>query len=221
MISPLLSATDTTIQPEATKKSALGKDEFMKLLVAQMSAQDPLDPMDNADFSAQLAQFSALEQMQNVNKNIEDLVQLQTSFNNNMSIDLIDKLVTVPGNNLTISEGKPDTVSYELGKEAKSVSIKMYDSSNNLVASVLKGAKTAGLHEYTWDGKDLTGKVLPDGDYTFKVSAVDSADLPVVTRTHQNSKVTGVVFEDGVSYVVTGNDNKIDVKDITSVNSSL
>ena len=191
-----------------------------------MQAQDPLDPMDNADFSAQLAQFSALEQMQNVNKNIEDLIQLQASVNNNMAIDLIDKLVTAPGNNLTIDNGASGsgtvTISYELGKNAASVSIDVFDSANNLVASIADGAQNLGLQEHIWNGKDLSGNILPDGSYTFKVSAVDSSGFPVVTRTFQESKVTGIVFEDGVSYAVTGdNNNKVDVKDITSVNSSL
>ena len=225
MINALSSSTETSTKSSnslsASTNSVMGKDDFMKLLMAQMRAQDPLDPMDNADFSAQLAQFSALEQMQNVNKNIEDLIQLQASINNNMAIDLIDKSVTAPGNNLTITDGKPDSISYELGKDAASVTISIYDSGNNLVASIITGAETAGMQEFIWDGKDLNGNALPDDNYIFKVSAVDSSDLPIVTKTHQKSKVTGIVFEDGISYAVTGNNNKIDMKDIMSVNSTL
>jgi len=224
MIDPLSSSTGTNLQSSsatsALTNGAMGKDDFLKLMVAQMQAQDPMDPMDNADFSAQLAQFSALEQMQNVNKNIEDLILLQSSVNNNMSINLIDKLVASPGDSLTIAEGNPDSITYELGKNAAAVSINIYDSGNNLVASIADGAQTVGLQEHIWDGKDLNGNVLPDGDYTFKVSAIDSFEFPVVTKTYQKSMVTGVVFENGESYVETGN-NKVNVKDIMSVNSSL
>ncbi len=219
-LTPTAQATVNSNASLAESKGIMGKDDFMKLMVAQLQAQDPLDPMDNADFSAQLAQFSTLEQMQNVNKNIEELIKLQTSVNNNMAINLIDKSITAPGNNLTISNGKPDSISYELGKEAKLVSIDIFDPGYNLVASIVNGAQTAGRHEYTWDGTNLNGNVLPDGNYAFKVSAIGSSDFPVVTRTHQKSKVTGIIFEDGISYVVTGN-NKINVKDITSVNSTL
>lgn len=212
--SNLQSNTDLTVPT----KESMGKDDFLKLLVAQMQAQDPLNPMDSADFSAQLAQFSALEQMQNVNGNLEELLLYQASINNNMAINLIDKIITSPGNNLTISDGVPDAVSYELGASAATVTVDIYDSGDNLLASIARGKENAGMQEFNWGGKDSSGNSLPDGNYTFKISARDSAGLPVAAMTFQNSKVTGVVFENGISYAITGdNDTKIDVSDITSV----
>ena len=230
MIASLSSTTESNGQTSTTSSTKtdgiLGKDDFLKLLVAQMKAQDPLDPMGATEFSSQLAQFSALEQMQNVNTNIQNLIQVQESINNNMAINLIGKSITAPGNDLTISNGVSGsgtvTISYELGKNTESAIIDIFDSGNNLVASIVNGAETAGTNNYTWDGKDLNGKILPDGNYTFKVSAVDASGSHVVTRTLQKNKVTGVFFDNEISYVVTENNNdKIDVKDITSVNSSL
>ena len=225
MINSVSSTSGANVQSSAkssgSTNNVLGQDDFMKLLVAQMQAQDPLDPMDSSDFSAQLAQFSALEQMRKVNTNIENLIQVQGSINNNMAVNLIGKSIVAPGNNLTISNGQPDVISYELGKNATSVTISIHDSGNNLVASIVNGAETVGTHNYTWNGKNSNGKILPNGNYTFQVSAVGASGSPVVTRTLQNSKVTGISFVNGTAFVVTENNSKTDVKDITSVNATL
>lgn len=222
MINLLPSILDTNSQLPAglgsTAKHVMGKDDFLKLLVAQMQAQDPLSPMESADFSAQLAQFSALEQMQNVNVNLEDLKQYQVSINNNMTINLIDKNVTAPGNGLLIFDGKADSIFYELGANATSVSVNIHDSDNNLVASIPRGQENAGDHKFTWDGKDFNGKTLPEGSYTFSINAKDNAGSPVAALTYQKSKVTGIGFEDGISYILSG-ENRINVSDIISVNS--
>lgn len=224
MIDTSFYVTEASIKAEATNSASvqktMGKDEFLKLLVAQMQAQDPMDPMESADFSAQLAQFSALEQMQNVNSSIEDLIELQLVTNNNMAVALIDKAVSSPGDNVSIVNGKADPISYELASKAVSVTVNIFDSRNNLVSSHIRGTEGVGLHNFTWDGKDSSGKALPDGNYSFSVTALGNENSPVATRTHQSSRVSSIVFENGISYAITGN-NKIDVKDISSVNSTL
>lgn len=199
--------------------TTMGKDDFLKLLVAQMQAQDPLDPMDSADFSAQLAQFSALEQMTNVNTNLESLILQQANVNNNMAINLIGKTITSPGNGLSISEGTSDPISYELGGNANSVVLDIYDSANNKVASIQRGTETIGTHSFDWDGKDSNGNVLQDGNYTFEITAIDNNGLPVASKEYQKSEVTGVVFENGVAYAIAGN-QKIDLIDIIEISST-
>ncbi len=224
MINALPFTTETnpqsSIEAKSPKKS-MGKDDFLKLLVAQMEAQDPMDPMKSADFSAQLAQFSALEQMFTVNKNLESLILNQASMNNNMAVNLIDKMVTAPGNNLSISNGQPGTISYELGGNAASVTVNIFDSLKNQVASIAIGSESAGIQKFVWSGKSFSGNTLPDGNYDFTISAMDESGLPIITRTSEKSKVTEVVFEDGRSYVITENNNKIDINNLTGVSSTL
>lgn len=211
--------TQSNISSDSPVKKSLGKDDFLKLLITQMQAQDPLDPIKSADFSAQLAQFSALEQMSNVNKNLEDLISYQANMSKNMAINLLGKTVTIPGKDLTISQGQPGTISYELGANAASVTIDIYNSQEVQVASISQKGETAGVHEFAWNGKDFRGNTLPDGSYTFTLSAADNSDLPVPTRTSEKSKVTEVIFENGKNYVITENNNKVDINDITSVGS--
>jgi len=100
-----------TVTKMADDDSALGKDDFLKLLIAQLSAQDPLDPMGAQDFSAQLAQFSGLEQMTNVNSNLEILQKLQTASQNTSSLNLIGKTVESYGNAFSHSANSSETLS--------------------------------------------------------------------------------------------------------------
>lgn len=211
--------TQSDTNSSSSTDKPMGKTDFLKLLVAQMQAQDPLSPMDSADFSAQLAQFSALEQMQNVNTNLESLIQYQVAAINNTALNLIGKTVIATGDGLTITDGKPDTIIYELGGDASSVTINIFDSENNKVASIERGTKSVDTYNYVWDGKDSNGNTLPDGDYTYTLTAIDSSGRPVASKTYQKSKITGVVYEDGVIYAVAGN-SKINVNDITEVSST-
>ena len=91
----------TAASMEPIGNQALGKDDFLKLLIAQLSAQDPMDPMSSSDFSAQLAQFSGLEQMTNVNKNLEKIYQLEMDSQHTSTINLIGKTVSSTGSQLT------------------------------------------------------------------------------------------------------------------------
>lgn len=76
---------------------SLGKDDFLKLLVTQIRNQDPLKPMEGTEFTAQLAQFSSLEQLSNMSKGIDDLLLFQGSLQNTLTTDLIGKQVKVAG----------------------------------------------------------------------------------------------------------------------------
>ncbi len=89
-LTPIPTKNDPNSQVQSDKNS-LGKDDFMTLLVAQLQAQDPTNPMDAQDFSAQLAQFSTVEQMFNVNENLAALQQSQIALNNTSALTLIGK----------------------------------------------------------------------------------------------------------------------------------
>jgi len=98
MIPGVKSIDNTKTIVKMASDEAMGKDDFLKLLIAQLAAQDPLDPMGAQDFSAQLAQFSGLEQMKNVNTNLETIQKLETSSQNNSALNLIGKTVESYGN---------------------------------------------------------------------------------------------------------------------------
>ena len=108
MASNVLSGIDNIINqgvtPKTTTTKTLGKDDFMKLLLAQLKNQDPLKPLDGTDFAAQLAQFSSLEQLSNMNTELKNVSVNQMTMNYAQSVNLIGKnVVTNSGNSLTVN----------------------------------------------------------------------------------------------------------------------
>ncbi len=199
----------------ASAQAPLGKEDFLKLLVAQLSAQDPLNPMDSREFTAQLAQFSALEQMTNVNSSLEDLLKAQQAMGNSSMISLIGKMVDVPGNAVDYTEGKTINLTYSLGAEAASTKIEVYDSAGNLVKT-LSGPGAEGGNLITWNGLDNKGNAAASGIYTFKVLATDVDGKQVNATTFTTGLVTDVLFEDGKAFAVV-NGEQIPAERITRV----
>jgi len=192
-------------QTSAVKKAAgdaMGKDDFLKLLIAQLSAQDPLDPMEAQEFSAQLAQFSGLEQMTNVNSNLEILQKLETALQNTSSVNLIGKIVESYGNTFNHSENAAETLSYSLASDAEVVRIDIFDIEGNQVDVVRLGSQTQGKNNASWDGFDKHGNPLPAGTFSYEVRAENKAGDPVEVDTFSSGLVSDVVFGEDQTYAV-------------------
>lgn len=209
------SAGSTTTTTPASAQSPLGKEDFLQLLVAQLSAQDPLNPMDSREFSAQLAQFSALEQMTNVNKTLEDLVDAQQAMGNSSMISLIGKRVDIPGNSIDHTQGETTNLTYSLGAEASTAKIEIFDSAGQLV-NTLNGPGAKGSNLTIWNGLDSQGKPVGSGIYTFKVQATNSSGKLVTAETFTTGLVTDVLFEEGKAFAVV-NGQKLPAAEITRV----
>jgi flagellar basal-body rod modification protein FlgD len=216
MIEGLIPSTgSTTTTTPAGAQQPLGKDEFLQLLVAQLSAQDPLNPMDSREFSAQLAQFSALEQMTNVNSTLEDLVAAQQAMGNSSMISLIGKLVDIPGNSIEHTQGETTNLTYSLGAEASTTKIEIFDAAGNLV-NTLNGPGAQGSNLAIWNGLDGQGNPVAAGIYTFKIQATNSEGNPVTAETFTTGLVTDVLFEEGGAFAVV-NGQKLPAAQITRV----
>ena len=111
----------------------MDKDAFLNLLVTQLQNQDPLNPTDSVEFTAQLAQFSSLEQLSNVNDNLEQLQNYQASINNSQAVSLIGKDITAKGNALQLKDGGPAGCNFSLDGSAAIVTISLYDSTGEFV----------------------------------------------------------------------------------------
>ena len=191
-----------TITKMADEDSSLGKDDFLKLLIAQLSAQDPLDPMGAQDFSAQLAQFTALEQMTNVNSNLEILQKLQAASHNTSSLNLIGKTVESYGNAFRHSANSSETLSYSLASDAESVRIDIFDITGSQIDMVRVDNQTQGKNNASWDGSDKHGNPLPAGTYSFTVKADNQAGVPIAVDTFSSGLVSDVVFGEDETYVI-------------------
>ncbi len=215
-----ISAMDAITSPVSTQPSRapaeLGKADFLNMLIAQLQHQDPLKPLESTEFTAQLAQFTSLEQLTNINTNLQHLQQDQSSMHDNQAVAFIGKRVDVRGNSLSVKNGSPEQIHFDLGATAQTVLVNIYDSNGNYVRTIESGYRGAGENKLVWDGNDQAGYLLPDGRYSFEVMAADSQGRPVDAVSYVSSRVTGVSFEDQMTYVLT-DDAKYAVGDIRRV----
>lgn len=202
------------------QRKILGKDDFLQLLVAQLKAQDPLSPLDGQEFAAQLAQFSSLEQLTNVNANLLKLQEFNLALANSSALNLIGKRIDVPGNTLQFDGEIGQTLSYSLAGSAAAVSIEIFDSSEALVRTLPLGEQSAGSQQAFWDGTNESGDPVVAGEYTFKVTAVDSESNLIQVETFSTGLVTDVLF-DGEESIAVVNGNEFPVKDISRVSINL
>ena len=216
MIEGIIPSTQsTTSTTPASAQSPLGKEDFLQLLVAQLSAQDPLNPMDSREFSAQLAQFSALEQMTNMNSTLGELVAAQQAMGNSSLISIIGKLVDVPGNSFEHTQGETTNLTYTLGSEADTTKVEIYNAAGILI-NTINGPGAEGSNLAVWNGLDSQGNPLASGFYTFKVQATDASGKLVGAETFTTGLVTDVLFEEGKAFAVV-NGQKLSAEEITRV----
>lgn len=192
-------------QVESSKKDVMGKEDFLHMLVAQLQAQDPLNPMDATGFTAQLAQFSSLEQLHNVNSSIEGLVTSQSIMQNSQAINFMGKTISALGNTIRVENGASTPIEVELSENADSAYINIYDAYGSFVRNLETGALSAGRQSIDWDGVDHLGNQALDGNYTFEVSTIDAQGNNIPTISYTTGIVTGVNFKNGTAFLLTEN----------------
>jgi flagellar basal-body rod modification protein FlgD len=203
----------------ASATNVLGKDSFLKLLITQMKNQDPLSPMDNTAFVAQLAQFSSLEQMQNLNSKIDSALQLGQSMNNANASGLIGREVRASGNSVSLTSGGSADLGYFLSAAADQVTVTVSDSQGNLVRTFAGASGTAGDNSVAWDGLTSSGNRAPAGSYTFKVIATDTSGAAVTATPLVNGVVSGVTYRSGVAYLMV-NGREVPFSDLLEVHAA-
>ena len=205
----ITSALDSTTAAGTTlpafKSNVLDKDDFLHLLITQLQHQDPLNPTDSVEFTAQLAQFSSLEQLGNVNDNLKELKNFQASINNSQAVSLIGKDITAKGSHLRLTDARPVECQFSLDEDAAVAVISIYDHTGEFVKSFEGQKLSAGSQTMTWDGLDKNGNRMADGDYTFEILAADATGRDVGATTFNNGTVDKVIFENNQSYLVSGN----------------
>lgn len=175
----------------------LGKDAFLKLLVTQLQYQDPLDPTENEEFVAQLAQFSQVEQLTTANDSLETLYTAMASMNNASMTQLLGKDVVASGDTFQY-EGKGDyEVMYDAASTATSATVSITDETGKVVWSTEMGGLEAGRGSWTWDGSTINGGTAAAGQYSFTITARDRAGDTVEVAELVHGEIDGMSFETG------------------------
>jgi flagellar basal-body rod modification protein FlgD len=191
-------------------KSLMQKDDFLKLLVAQLQNQDPLNPASNQEFAAQLAQFSSLEQLMEMNSALGDNLQMSgfiaNSVNNSIASTFIGKEVHAVGNQVHLGEEGDPEIRFNQERVSAGTMVKIYNSAGTLVRTLDLGASPGGGLIVEWDGKDGSGNRLPEGTYYTEALAFDYEGNSIATVTFMMGRVTGVRYFDNMARLLIGDE---------------
>lgn len=213
--------TEFTDKKTAGKKNKneMGKDDFIKLMSAQLKYQDPINPMKNEQMAAQLAQFSALEQMVNVNQNLEKMAASAKPQENMMAASLIGKRILTDSTHITYDKKSEPEIKFDLPKSASTVSISILNAKGEVVREIEMPSLKEGRQSIKWNGKANNGLEVPAGDYGFRVAAMDEKNAPMDVKMSSSGLVTGVEFEGGKAMLLVGT-KKIPLEAVSKIEDS-
>ena len=192
------SVTDTTSTTTSLTSSSTSLDQtdFLTLLVAQLEYQDPLDPQDNSEFVAQMAQFSSLEQQIATNDKLDTLLSTNQAIEQLSAYNLLGQTVVTAQDSFTLDD-EPVELGFNLEQSAETVTLAILDSDGAVVATLDVDDVPEGTTYITWDGLDNNGNALPEGEYSCLTTAIYSDNSSEYLTTLQRAEVTGIDTSNG------------------------
>lgn len=198
----------TSIGQQVLENDELGKDAFLTLLTVQLQNQDPMDPVKNEDFVAQLAQFSSLEQLQSINEAVsgssdtQATVDVQRAIEANTAVSLMGKQVEIPTDTVVYGGQGAVELGYSLAGPANRLDLMLFDEGGNLIRTLTETTPEAGIGSVQWDGKDADGRQVDEGSYHLVPSAVNGQGGTVAVSASLAGTVTGVRYDNGVPILI-------------------
>ncbi|TVQ12152.1 MAG: hypothetical protein EA364_09200 [Balneolaceae bacterium] len=188
--------------------STLGKNEFLRLLVAQLRHQDPINPMDGAEFAAQLAQFNTVEQLLNLNAGMENLIvgqdMMSAGLTNTMSASLAGKTVKAVTDSINLEQGSATALTFDVKSPATEFTIQIFNTNGQLVRTETVKADQLSDSSWQWNGLNDSGRRMADGEYRIKVTS-DSGGGPIPAYAMVEGEVSRIRFgSDGIRMLVNG-----------------
>lgn len=159
---------------EAAKKGDLGKNEFLELMIAQLENQNPLEPQDNGAFISQLAEFSALEEMQQISSTVDSFSEQFQSSQALQASAMVGRNVLVPGADSPLLSDGTISGMIDLPSGTSNLSVSILNGSGELVRRIDMGQQFAGSVPFSWDGKNEQGDMMPNDRYTIKAESKTS-----------------------------------------------
>jgi flagellar basal-body rod modification protein FlgD len=200
------------------KNPAMGRDAFLKLLVAQLKNHDPLKPQDNSAFVAELAQFSSLDQSMGVNDRLDQMMLQNQGLANANVVNMVGKVATVKGSLVTTDgSGIGVPVAFSQDRASESTIVQIQDATGKTVRTLDLGSRPTGISKINWDGRSDDGIVQPAGTYAVAIQAKDEDGGTVVVSQETSGTITGVAFDTGYPVLRLSNGVSAPVSDLLRV----
>ncbi len=178
------------------KKDELGQTEFLKLMTAQLNNQDPMEPMSSGEFYTQIAQFSAVSGIQDLQKSFTEVANAMFSSQALQASSMVGRDVLVPGSSQSMSAGSGFSGAVDVPAGSPSVILNIHDAAGTLVRRLDLGNRAAGLADFSWDGRDDKGQPLAAGDYEVRSAArIDGVETAL--GTFLSDRVNSVSIDGG------------------------
>jgi flagellar basal-body rod modification protein FlgD len=195
----------------------LDKDAFMKLMLAQMKNQDPTNPLKSHEMAAQLAQFSGLEQMQNVNTTLTEMLKAQKPNEGFQALNFIGKAVAGDSAKVTRLKGDKDhEFNFTLPADAKDIEIKVKSADGDLVRKIDLHDMKQGDQRYVWNGKTESGSTAPVGEYQFSIEAKSSNGSKLFVKTDFSGVISGISYTKDGPLLMVGSQS-VKLKDVKKI----
>jgi flagellar basal-body rod modification protein FlgD len=189
----LFSPGTTTAPPAAPKPAALGQADFMRLMTEQLKHQDPLKPLSNSEFIGQLAQFSTVQGISDLNTAVGGFGSALTGDQVLKGASLVGHSVLVPSDKLAL-EAEGGASGLVMAPGAGTVNFEITNASGVVVRTVSVDAAGKGELPFAWDGLDANGQRLAPGAYAVKATFVDGGGKATGVNTYVDSVVESVTI---------------------------
>ncbi|HKO88554.1 MAG TPA: flagellar hook assembly protein FlgD [Burkholderiales bacterium] len=190
--------------PQKSAKNADDtEDRFLTLLVAQMSNQDPMNPLDNAQVTSQLAQLSTVKGIEKLNTTVETLMGRVQTSEAMAALSAVGHQVLVKGESIALYDGMA-AAGFELPGDVDALTVKIYDSAGNVLHTAPLGAQKSGIHTFVWDGVTDSGATAVNNTYKFEIEATINGKKVDVTELALG-RIDGVIpNQDEVTFELGG-----------------
>lgn len=192
---------------------------FYKLLVTQLTNQDPMNPLTNQDLSAQLAQFSTASGVQGMQQSMATLTAQLAQTQGLQAANLVGQTVVFDSNSMSLGASGGSAGGFTLASAAQNVQVQVQNSAGQTVSTLQLGALPTGVQSFSWDGTDASGQAAPAGNYTFNVTATDSSGQSVAAVPFGAGKVQSVYLNgsSGPSLQLQGQSGTVPLSSIQGV----
>lgn len=153
---------------ESSTNQELGQDDFLTLMITQFQNQDPFSPMENGDFLGQMAQFSTVSGIEDLNSSISTLMGSLQSDQSLQASNLIDRTVQIPRQTISHTEGQPVNGAVQLTDPAQGLTVFIENINGELIERINLGPQSAGIAEFSWDGLSTNGETARSGEYRIR-----------------------------------------------------